>query len=391
MRLITVSREYGAGGAEVAKRLAEDTGWTLLDRELMHQAAAIEHVPDSELESLDEQEIRVADRFRLHPPHNRYIHGLKEVVDQAVAQGNVILVGRGTNQLVGNREDAFHLRLVAPRAWRAQRMADFEGWTPEQALARCTEVDRTRDRFNRYFFGDGATRSVHYDLVVNAGRVSLDDVVATVAELARDQRPADEADRSVGHRTLTLTGELGAGDSGLAPTLAERLRLKLFDRELLEQEASRLGVSLAELERVDEQPAGIFQRFRPGSLHQRYFETLGQLIRELAAQGDKLLVGRGGCRFLEDDPRAFHVRLVADLSVRLRRVMEHRWLAEEAARSLLEQTDNRRRQFYETFFGADWTSPLGYHLTVNTGRLGPKAVDLIVSVTERNCARTSRS
>ena len=99
--VITVSREYGAGGAEVAKRLAEDLGWTLLDRELMHQAAAVEHVPDAELESLDEQAIRVADRFRLHPPHDRYIHGLKQVVDRAVEQGNVILVGRGTNRLAG--------------------------------------------------------------------------------------------------------------------------------------------------------------------------------------------------------------------------------------------------------------------------------------------------
>ena len=55
-------------------------GWTLLDRDLLHQAAAVENVPDSELESLDEQEMRLGDRFRLHPPHNRYIHGLKEAV-----------------------------------------------------------------------------------------------------------------------------------------------------------------------------------------------------------------------------------------------------------------------------------------------------------------------
>jgi len=171
MKVITVSREYGAGGAEVAKRLAADLGWTLLDRELMHQAAAIEHVPDAELESLDEQVIGLADRFRLHPLHDRYIHGLKQVVDRAVAQGNVILVGRGTNQLAGNREDAFHLRLVAPRPWRAQRMAELEGWTQEHALARCTEVDRVRERFNRYFFGEAATRLVNYDLVLNTGMI----------------------------------------------------------------------------------------------------------------------------------------------------------------------------------------------------------------------------
>ena len=48
MRIITISREYGAGGEEVGKRLAEDLGWKLLDRELLHQAAAVEHVPDAE-------------------------------------------------------------------------------------------------------------------------------------------------------------------------------------------------------------------------------------------------------------------------------------------------------------------------------------------------------
>jgi len=390
MKLITVSREYGAGGAEVARRLAAAIGWTLFDRELMHQAAAIEHVPDAELESLDEQTISVADRFRLHPPHNRYIHGLKEVVDRAVAQGNAILVGRGTNQLVGNREDAFHLRLVAPRPWRALRMAGLEGWTQEQALARCTEVDRTRERFNRYFFGAAATQLVHYDLVINTGRIPLDDVVAGVAALVRQQWPLGEADSSARRRVMTLTGELGAGDSSLAATLAQRLELSVFDRELLAHEARRLGVSLAELERVDEQPAGIFQRFRPGSLHQRCFETLGQLMRELAAQGNALLVGRGGCRFLEDDTRAFHVRLVADLKVRLRRVMEHRWLAEDAARSLIEQTDVQRGQFYQGFFGADWTDPLGYHVTVNTGRLRPQGVNLITLMAEQHWARAGK-
>jgi cytidylate kinase len=90
-----------------------------------------------------------------------------------------------------------------------------------------------------------------------------------------------------------------------------------------------------------------------------------------------LLVGRGGNRFLSDDEAAFHVRLVASMEVRLRRVMEHRWLREKQARQLIAQSDSERRSFYENYFGADWTSPLEYHLTVNTGRLGPAAVDLV--------------
>jgi cytidylate kinase len=109
-------------------------------------------------------------------------------------------------------------------------------------------------------------------------------------------------------------------------------------------------------------------------------------MQELAARGDVLLVGRGGNLFLRDRPAAFHVRLVAPVEVRLRRVMEHRWVREKQARQLIAQSDAERRSFSENYFGADWASPLEYHLTVNSGRLGPAAVDLTALAAERHWA-----
>jgi len=156
MNAITVTREYGSGGGEVARLLAERLGWELLDHALLHQAAELEHLPDSELEQLDENAVSMADHFRLHPPHERYIHGLTEATRQAAARGNIILVGRGTRHLLGETPNAFHLRLVAPSDKRVERMAALENWSPEQATARCLEVDRTRERFTRYFFGSTA-------------------------------------------------------------------------------------------------------------------------------------------------------------------------------------------------------------------------------------------
>ncbi len=386
MNVITVSREYGAGGGEVARRLADTLGWDLLDHALLHEAAAVEQLPDAEWERLDEKALSVADRFRLHPPHQKYIHGIAEAARKAAARGRVVLVGRGTRHLLGDAADAFHLRLVAPREWRAARMARLEGWSLEQAQARCLEVDRTRERFTRYFFGIRSLHPDQYDLVVNSGRMPLDEVVACVAAVVRNDWPPT-APGTVGKRVLTLARELGAGDTGFAPTLAARLRLKAYDRDLLEHEAVRLGVPEAELEKIDEQPAGIFQRFRPGSLYQRYFEALGQLMNELALRGDVLLVGRGGSRFLRDWPYAFHVRLVAPMPMRLRRVMEHRWVRQEAAQKLIAESDARRSRFYRDYFGADWSDPLEYHGTVNSGRLGPTAVDLVAFAAERYWAR----
>jgi len=386
MKVITVSREFGAGGGEVARRLAEDLGWELLDRELLHQAAAVEHVPDAELDRLDEKAIGMADRFRLHPPHEQYIHGLSVAVRQAIDRGRVVVVGRGSRQLAGDAEGALHLRLVAPREWRVRRMAGLEGRSEEETSARCLAVDRTRERFSRYFFGPQALQSDQYDLVVNTGRVGLDAVVDLMLALVRNDWVGPGGGGTAGQRVLTLARELGAGDTGFAPTLATRLALRVYDRDFLEQEAIRLGLPEADLEKIDEQPAGIFERFRPGGLHQRYFEALGQLMGELAQRGDVLLVGRGGSRFLRDHAHAFHVRLVAPLEIRIPRVMEHRWLRKEPAKKLIAASDAQRRSFYQDYFGADWSDPLEYHLTVNTGRLGPNAVDAVGFAAERQWA-----
>jgi cytidylate kinase len=325
----------------------------------------------------------VADRFRLHPPHEHYIHGLTEATRRAAARGHTVLVGRGTRHLLGDTPEALHVRLVAPLEVRAERMAVLDNCSADAATARCLQVDRARERFTRYFFGPSALESDQYDLVVNTGRIALDEVVSWAAALIGRDLGGEPFLQSNGRRVLTLSRQLGAGETGFASTLADRLGLRVFDRELLEQEAVRLGVSEAELEKVDEQPAGIFQRFLPGSLQQRYFGALGRLMSDLAAEGDVLLVGRGGSRVLRDLPLAFHVRLLAPLSVRVRRVMEYRWLAEEPARKLIAESDAHRQRFSEDYFGASWSDPLEYHVTVNSGRLGPTAVDLVAFAAER--------
>jgi CMP/dCMP kinase len=387
VNIVTITREYGAGGREVARRLVEALGWELLDRELLHQAAEIEHVPDAELERLDEKAIGMADHLRLHPPHQKYLHGLTAVVAQAAQRGNVVLVGRGTRYLVGAAPGAFHLRLVAPKEWRARRMAGLEGLPVDQALARCTTIDRIRDHFHRYFFGSKAILPAEYDLVVNTARVPLDDVAAVVAAVVREAH-ADAANRPLAGRVLTLARELGAGERGFAPTLAERLQMRVYDRELLEEQAVRMGIPESELEKVDEHPPGVFQRFRPGNLYQRYRDALERLMHQLAAGGDVILVGRGGSRYLREVPSAFHVRLVAPMPARVRRVMEFYWVRENVAKKRIFESDAARSSFFESYFAADWSSPLEYHITVNSGRLGATAVELVAAAAERHWNRT---
>ena len=110
-------------------------------------------------------------------------------------------------------------------------------------------------------------------------------------------------------------------------------------------------------------------------------------MRELADHGDVILVGRGGNCFLKDDPRAFHVRLVAPMAVRCRRIMEYRWVREAVAKKQVAESDTQRRRYYESYFGIDWSNPLEYHITVNSGRLGPMALELVAEAAERHWSR----
>jgi cytidylate kinase len=390
MNVITLSREYGAGGEEIAQGLARVLGWQILDRELLHEAAQIAHVPESDIERLDEQPAAKGERLSSSLVHQQYIRALTDAATQAARRGGVILVGRGARHLLGETKGAFHLRLVAPKAWRAQRVARQQGLATEEATGRCAEVDRARRQFTHFYFGDASIQPAEYDLVANTGRVMPEDVVAVVAAVAGQavQLPAGVAR---GRRVLTLARELGAADADFAPALGERLGLKVWDRELLDREASRMGVPRSEVERLDEHPMTGLPGVPPGGIQKRYFEALGQIVQELADQGEALIVGRGGSCFLRDHPWAFHVKIVAPITVRKRKVSEHRFLKEDQMRRLIAESDAQHRDFYQTYFKADWSSPLDFDMTVNCGRLGPAAVDLAAVAAQCHWQRLQRA
>ena len=140
----------------------------------------------------------------------------------------------------------------------------------------------------------------------------------------------------------------------------------------------------AALEKIDERGAGIFQRFHPGSIYQRYFEALGQLMHELAERGEVILVGRGGSRIFCAMIRGPSTYTRSRPCERRAALMEYRWVQEGVARKLIADSDGRRSHFYESYFGADWSSPLDYDLTVNNGRLGATAVAAVALAAERH-------
>lgn len=382
MNVITVSREPYAGGGELARGLASQLGWNLLDRELIHQAAAIEHLPDEDFEQLDEHVFSRAERLIFDPPYERYLHGLREAARQAAARGRVILVGRGMRHLLGDSADHLYVRLVAPFEWRAQRCSEMTGSPLPDARSHCARLDKRRECFLHYFFGKDGNHPSQFDVIFNTSRLAIADAVQAITSLVRRKWPAS-ATTSAGKRLLTITFPVGTLERDADAALAQRLGLRLANRSVLEYLARQLGLTLSQAEQIDEQPGWIFQRMFASNIHNRYFKALEQKLHGEADAGDVLLVNRGAAFLLRDRPAACHVLLTANHEQRLLGVMRDHWLRDDAAEKYISHNDSQRRRFHEVYFHADWTSPLEYHMTVNTGRLGASVHDLIEFVASK--------
>jgi cytidylate kinase len=95
-----------------------------------------------------------------------------------------------------------------------------------------------------------------------------------------------------------------------------------------------------------------------------------QVIREAAAGGNVVIVGRGGGFVLRDNPAVFRVFLRAPESVRTRTLMDRFGIAEAEAGHKMHETDSNRAAYIHQLYGHDWCDPDEYDLIVNTGRIG---------------------
>ncbi len=182
---ITVSRDPGSGGTEVARRLAKDLNMDLIGSKIIQQVAERADISEKVIASLDEKEVRVRDfwldsLFRTrHIWPDEYLRYLTRVIGTIGKQGNTIIIGRG-GQFILPPEETFRLRLIAPREIRIRNVmrdsnADFEA--AERYVYR-TEADR--NAFHCKHFGADWTNPLSYDLIVNTGYMGVGGAVAAV-------------------------------------------------------------------------------------------------------------------------------------------------------------------------------------------------------------------
>jgi cytidylate kinase len=214
MRAITISREYGSGGGEIARRLAERLEWRLVDHEVVVRVAHELGITVEEATARDERVESLATRILASMPlaapigyvepglalsmnSQLYREALVHVVQGAAETGHVVIVGRGSQVVLANRRDVLHVRIVAPLELRIPYVMKREGLDYNTARSRIQVKDQDRHRFLQEEYHHRPDETALYDIVLNTGAFDLDTavefiVLALQRKAERLSLPADQ-------------------------------------------------------------------------------------------------------------------------------------------------------------------------------------------------------
>ena len=187
--VIVISRQRGAGGREVARRVAERQGLDLFDRDLIHMVAESSHLAERVVETLDEKGRLAVDEWVLrsvssrHLMPDQYLEHLMKVVGTIGLHGGAVIVGRGASFIIPERTCA-RVRVVAPLETRVRNVAAELGIPLDEARRVVMSVDSERAAFVRKNFHADIDDDNHYDLVINTGAFSVDQAVGLIVAAA---------------------------------------------------------------------------------------------------------------------------------------------------------------------------------------------------------------
>jgi cytidylate kinase-like protein len=205
VQLLTISREYGAGGSELGVLLGELMRWPVLDHELVRQlaqrlrceevevVAMAEHAP-SFLERLAAVAVVAAPEARVQSAPwatdpDCVAAAAREVLLEAARNLPLIVVGHGGNCLFRGRADVLRIRVTAPFDVRVQRVAQRTGLSISEATADVRRRDGDRQHYLQRYYQSDVNNACDYDLQINTGTVPLDAAARLVFNLLQTDTP----------------------------------------------------------------------------------------------------------------------------------------------------------------------------------------------------------
>ena len=250
MAIITISRQMGSGGIPVAHKVAEKLGYTLIDGESIVKAAEAYGLSAEAVEEADEKPPHFVDK--LDTKQILDLHLIELIILEYALKGNVIIYGRGGQDLLNEIKSKLRIRIIAPFEDRVERWAEREWLDPDRARYLVRKSDQQRGGFIKYYFDRDWDDPLHYDLTINTQHLSEEMVVQLICAAIKDsnlEESRSECKKKLNDLILRKRLEIGIiSDGDIDPYLLE-IRVKdgtaFLDGQVHTQAEKRKTIKLA--------------------------------------------------------------------------------------------------------------------------------------------------
>ncbi len=198
--IITISREAGAGGSDIARRLAKALSMDLIGGQIIQHVADSAKMSRKVIDTLDEREVTFRETLLSslfgdnRPWPGEFLNHLSRVVGTIGIFGNVVIMGRGANYILP-KDRIFRVRVIAPIDLRVQYVMEDRKYSKAEAEHYIVKRDNDRKAFVRKYFNVDIADPAYYDLIINTEKISIAQATEAVivAFHQRRKRKRDDA------------------------------------------------------------------------------------------------------------------------------------------------------------------------------------------------------
>lgn len=172
MAIITISRQFGSLGTEIAQVLQQELHFASLDKQTLEEALVSQYgIPEENVERYDEKKPPLWDIFS--SDKDKYLHFMKTAIYNFARQDKCIIIGRAGQMLLRDIPGTLHVRVLAPKALRIKRLQERFGYDDRLAEQLIRHSDHDRVGFHKFFFHVNWEDVSLYDLMVNTQLFSI--------------------------------------------------------------------------------------------------------------------------------------------------------------------------------------------------------------------------
>ena len=198
--VISISRQFGSGGREIGRQVAQSLGIPFYDSALITMAAEKSGMSKQVLENLDE---KAASRFLYTIPSSIPTLGHSatavynmplsdtlflteyEIIKQLASEGPCVIVGRCSDYILKEMPNHLAIFIHAPQEARAARIAEYEKIDRKEALSRIAKYDKERRKYHDYYAAGTWGNAAFYDLTINSSILGVGGSVELVCSFVR--------------------------------------------------------------------------------------------------------------------------------------------------------------------------------------------------------------